>query len=103
MVRGGRQYRPQGRRRRDDRARPARRRRDAEHGDVHAVQAAARQSLRRGQSARRHPRLLSLYRDGKLLLDETVTHEYTLAEVQPGLRGHARPSRNIRGVVLLEH
>ena len=30
------------------------------------------------------PRLLSLYRDGKLLLDETVTHEYTLAEVNQG-------------------
>ena len=30
------------------------------------------------------PRLLSLYREGKLLLDETVTHEYKLAEVNEG-------------------
>jgi S-(hydroxymethyl)glutathione dehydrogenase/alcohol dehydrogenase len=48
------------------------------------------------------PRLLSLYRDGKLLLDETVTHEYTLAEVNQGY-ADMRAGRNIRGVVLLEH
>ena len=48
------------------------------------------------------PRLLSLYRDGKLLLDETVTHEYTLAEVNQGY-ADMRAGRNIRGVVLLDH
>lgn len=48
------------------------------------------------------PRLLSLYREGKLLLDETVTHEYKLAEVNEGYED-MRAGRNIRGVVLLDH
>jgi len=48
------------------------------------------------------PRLLSLYREGKLLLDETVTHEYKLAEVNEGY-GDMRAGRNIRGVILHDH
>ncbi|OBK74386.1 NDMA-dependent alcohol dehydrogenase [Mycobacterium sp. 1274761.0] len=48
------------------------------------------------------PRLLSLYREGKLLLDETVTHEYKLAEVNEGYED-MRAGRNIRGVVLHDH
>ena len=48
------------------------------------------------------PRLLSLYREGKLLLDETVTHEYKLAEVNEGY-ADMRAGRNIRGVVLHDH
>jgi len=48
------------------------------------------------------PRLLSLYREGKLLLDETVTHEYKLAEVNEG-DADMRAGRNIRGVVLHDH
>ena len=48
------------------------------------------------------PRLLSLYRDGKLLLDETVTHEYKLAEVNEGYQD-MRDGRNIRGVILHDH
>ena len=48
------------------------------------------------------PRLLSLYREGKLLLDETVTHEYKLAEVNEGYED-MRAGKNIRGVVLLDH
>ena len=48
------------------------------------------------------PRLLSLYREGKLLLDETVTHEYKLAEVNEGYED-MRQGRNVRGVVLHDH
>jgi len=48
------------------------------------------------------PRLLNLYRDGQLLLDETVTHEYKLAEVNEGYED-MRQGRNIRGVVLHAH
>ena len=48
------------------------------------------------------PRLLSLYREGKLLLDETVTHEYKLAEVNEGYQD-MRDGRNIRGVILHDH
>lgn len=48
------------------------------------------------------PRLLSLYREGKLLLDETVTREYKLIDVNAGyddmLAGH-----NIRGVIIHDH
>ena len=46
--------------------------------------------------------LSSLYRDGKLLLDETVTHEYKLAEVNEGYQD-MRDGRNIRGVILHDH
>lgn len=48
------------------------------------------------------PRLLSLYREGKLLLDETVSHEYKLAEVNEGYQD-MREGRNIRGVILHDH
>lgn len=48
------------------------------------------------------PRLLNLYRDGKLLLDETVTHEYKLAEVNEGYED-MRAGKNIRGVVIHDH
>ena len=48
------------------------------------------------------PRLLNLYRDGQLLLDETVTHEYKLAEVNEGYED-MRAGKNIRGVVLHDH
>ncbi len=48
------------------------------------------------------PRLLSLHREGKLLLDETVTHEYKLAEVNEGY-ADMRAGRNVRGVILHDH
>ncbi|BBZ02519.1 putative zinc-type alcohol dehydrogenase AdhD [Mycolicibacterium chitae] len=48
------------------------------------------------------PRLLNLYRQGQLLLDETVTHEYKLAEVNEGYED-MRQGRNVRGVVLHDH
>lgn len=48
------------------------------------------------------PRLLSLYREGKLLLDETVTHEYKLGDINVAyddmLAGNI-----IRGVVIHDH
>ena len=48
------------------------------------------------------PRLLSLYREGKLLLDETVTHEYKLNDINSGyddmLAGNI-----IRGVIIHDH
>src|SRR5262249_25073874 len=48
------------------------------------------------------PRLLSLYREGKLLLDETVTTEYKLADVNEGY-DDMLAGRNIRGVIVHEH
>lgn len=48
------------------------------------------------------PRLLSLYREGKLLLDEAVTTEYKLADINDGY-DDMLAGRNIRGVVVHEH
>jgi NDMA-dependent alcohol dehydrogenase len=44
-------------------------------------------------------RLLSLYRDGRLLLDESVTQEYKLGEINEGY-ADMRAGANIRGVIL---
>lgn len=48
------------------------------------------------------PRLLSLYREGKLLLDETVTTEYKLADINVGY-DDMLAGRNIRGVIVHDH
>ena len=48
------------------------------------------------------PRLLSLYREGKLLLDETVTTEYKLADINEAY-DDMLAGRNIRGVVIHDH
>jgi S-(hydroxymethyl)glutathione dehydrogenase/alcohol dehydrogenase len=48
------------------------------------------------------PRLLSLYREGKLLLDETVTAEYKLADINDAY-DDMLAGRNIRGVIIHEH
>jgi NDMA-dependent alcohol dehydrogenase len=48
------------------------------------------------------PRLLNLYRDGKLLLDETVTAEYKLDDINDGY-DDMLAGRNIRGVVIHDH
>ena len=48
------------------------------------------------------PRLLSLYREGKLLLDETVTAEYKLADINDAY-DDMLAGRNIRGIVIHEH
>ena len=45
------------------------------------------------------PRLLSMYREGQLKLDELVTKTYTLDEINEGYRA-MRDGENIRGVVL---
>ena len=42
------------------------------------------------------PRLLGLYKNGDLKLDELITNRYTLDEHQPGLRGHARRPQHPR-------
>jgi NDMA-dependent alcohol dehydrogenase len=44
-------------------------------------------------------RLISLYREGKLLLDETVTAEYKLGDINEAY-ADMRAGRNIRGVIL---
>ena len=48
------------------------------------------------------PRLLSLYREGKLLLDETITAEYKLEEINEAY-DDMLAGRNIRGVVIHTH
>jgi S-(hydroxymethyl)glutathione dehydrogenase/alcohol dehydrogenase len=48
------------------------------------------------------PRLLSLYREGKLLLDETVTSEYKLGDINVAY-DDMLAGRNIRGVILHDH
>ena len=48
------------------------------------------------------PRLLSLYREGKLLLDETVTTEYKLADINDAY-DDMLAGRNIRGVIVHDH
>ena len=48
------------------------------------------------------PRLLSLYREGKLLLDEAVTSEYKLNDINEAY-DDMLAGRNIRGVVIHDH
>jgi NDMA-dependent alcohol dehydrogenase len=48
------------------------------------------------------PRLLSLYREGKLLLDEVVTAEYKLADINSGYDDMLN-GKIIRGVIRHEH
>jgi Zn-dependent alcohol dehydrogenase len=47
-------------------------------------------------------RLLSLYREGKLLLDETVTAEYKLNDINNAY-DDMLAGRNIRGVIIHDH
>ena len=47
------------------------------------------------------PKLLSMYRDGKVMLDELVTRTYTLEQVNDGYED-MRNHRNIRGLILYE-
>ena len=44
------------------------------------------------------PRLLGLYRDGQLKLDELITREYPLEEINVGYQ-HMRDGVNIRGLI----
>jgi S-(hydroxymethyl)glutathione dehydrogenase/alcohol dehydrogenase len=48
------------------------------------------------------PRLISLYRNGQLLLDETVTAEYKLSEINTGY-DDMLAGQNIRGVIIHDH
>ncbi|WP_099022382.1 NDMA-dependent alcohol dehydrogenase [Mycolicibacterium palauense] len=48
------------------------------------------------------PRLLRLYRDGQLLLDEAVTTEYKLGDINVAF-DDMLAGRNIRGVILHDH
>jgi len=48
------------------------------------------------------PRLLDLYRDGQLLLDETVTSEYKLNDINEAY-DDMRSGANIRGVIIHDH
>ena len=47
------------------------------------------------------PRLLDLYMDGKLKLDEMVTQEYTLDQINQGYQD-MRDGKNIRGLIRYE-
>jgi len=47
------------------------------------------------------PRLLDLYRQGELLLDELVTRTYSLEDVNVGYQD-MREHRNIRGLIRYE-
>jgi Zn-dependent alcohol dehydrogenase len=44
------------------------------------------------------PRLLQLYRDGRLKLDELITRRYPLEEINEGFRA-MRAGENLRGVI----
>lgn len=48
------------------------------------------------------PRLLSMYKSGKLKLDELVTRKYTLDQINEGFQDML-DGKNIRGVVLIDH
>jgi S-(hydroxymethyl)glutathione dehydrogenase/alcohol dehydrogenase len=47
------------------------------------------------------PRLLSMYREGQLKLDELITKTYTLDEINEGYRA-MRDGENIRGVIVYD-
>ncbi|NMO02937.1 NDMA-dependent alcohol dehydrogenase [Gordonia sp. TBRC 11910] len=48
------------------------------------------------------PRLLALYKSGQLLLDEMVTREYPLDQINDGY-ADMKSGRNLRGVIIHEH
>ena len=48
------------------------------------------------------PKMLSLYRDGNLLLDELITRTYTLEQINDGYEA-MRTHKNIRGLILYDH
>jgi S-(hydroxymethyl)glutathione dehydrogenase/alcohol dehydrogenase len=48
------------------------------------------------------PRMLDMYRAGKLKLDELVTRRYSLGEVQQGYQDLV-DGKNVRGVIMHEH
>ncbi len=48
------------------------------------------------------PRLLRLYQEGKLKLDELVTRTYPLSDINEGYQD-MRDGKNVRGMVLYDH
>jgi alcohol dehydrogenase (nicotinoprotein) len=48
------------------------------------------------------PRMIDLYRNGHLKLDELVTNRYRLAEVNQGYQDLA-DGKNLRGVMIIDH
>jgi S-(hydroxymethyl)glutathione dehydrogenase/alcohol dehydrogenase len=48
------------------------------------------------------PRLLRLYQEGKLKLDELITKTYTLPDINRGYQD-MRDGQNIRGMVMYDH
>jgi alcohol dehydrogenase (nicotinoprotein) len=48
------------------------------------------------------PRLLALYQDGQLKLDELVSHRYRLDEINQAYQD-LEDGKNIRGVIIHEH
>ncbi|MGH8979763.1 MAG: alcohol dehydrogenase, partial [Acidimicrobiales bacterium] len=47
------------------------------------------------------PKLLSLYKDGQLKLDELVTRTYKLEDVNEGYQD-LRDGKNVRGLILFD-
>jgi S-(hydroxymethyl)glutathione dehydrogenase/alcohol dehydrogenase len=47
------------------------------------------------------PRLLALYRDGQLKLDELITNRYSLDQINEGYQA-MRDGENIRGVIVYD-
>ncbi|MFM7094542.1 MAG: alcohol dehydrogenase, partial [Actinomycetota bacterium] len=45
------------------------------------------------------PKLLGMYRDGQLKLDELITKRYELSQINEGYRA-MRDGENIRGVIV---
>jgi S-(hydroxymethyl)glutathione dehydrogenase/alcohol dehydrogenase len=48
------------------------------------------------------PRLLKLYQEGKLKLDELITRTYPLSDINQGYQD-MRDGKNIRGMVMYDH
>jgi S-(hydroxymethyl)glutathione dehydrogenase/alcohol dehydrogenase len=47
------------------------------------------------------PKILSLYREGSVLLDELITKTYSLEEINEGYQD-MRDGKNVRGVVVFD-
>ena len=47
------------------------------------------------------PKLLGLYRDGQLKIDELITNRYTLADINVGYQA-MRDGENLRGIIVHE-
>ena len=76
---------------------------DTADDDVLAVpKAPAGQPLRRGHPRADVPRLLPLYSSGQLNLDQTITAEYALSDINQGYKD-MYAGNNIRGIITHSH